>query len=148
MSELVNISQKYNLQLCIGCGKCSSVCLLGEVFGYNMWEIFPRNIIEEIKVNPEKGEIISKLVWYCFRCNICKKGCPQGVEFSLFVGEVREKFYPPKKVREILTCKSCGKYLGGHLRWKEYIEEKVQQEIELLCRECKKYNILTEIKKI
>jgi heterodisulfide reductase subunit C len=148
VSKIGNIIQKYNLHLCIGCGKCSSVCLLGEIIGYKRWKIFPRNIIEEIKVNPNNEEVISKLIWYCFRCNTCKKGCPQGVEFADFIREMREKFYYKVEKEIILTCKNCGEYLGGHIKWKEYLVKKIAQEIELLCRKCKKYNILTEIKKV
>ncbi|MDW7775229.1 MAG: (Fe-S)-binding protein [Methanosarcinales archaeon] len=71
-----------NIQLCYQCGKCTAICPMRRVV-----KTAPRSNIYRENIYRTRTEDI----WNCLTCNLCYDGCPQGVNYSEFVRETREK---------------------------------------------------------
>jgi heterodisulfide reductase subunit D len=83
--RILAILRKYNLYLCLECGKCSASCprmLTGK-------EYSPRLLAHKLIVEPGDEAFIENSVWECLTCGLCTERCPSGIEINRFIMEMR-----------------------------------------------------------
>jgi len=95
LQDILRKRQVYN---CIECGKCSSVCPIGQING----AFYPRIIMR--KAMYENPELMSDgLLWSCLNCGRCDEVCDLDVHFYELIKDLRaacvnwggEAIYPP-----------------------------------------------------
>lgn len=88
-SEIKRLVEVYNLRskafYCYQCGTCSGSC---PVFSANP-EYNPRRMIESLINGTWETYLNSDIVWLCTTCHMCLERCPQKVEVSEILAEVR-----------------------------------------------------------
>jgi len=72
-----------NLNLCLECGKCSSLCPMIDFYGHYDYDRSTRGVVERIFFEPEN--IDDEDLWYCLACEECSFFCPSGVNFQGFM---------------------------------------------------------------
>lgn len=81
------ILRKRQVYNCIECGKCSSVCPIGQING----EYYPRLIMRKaIYENPEMME--DGLLWSCLNCGRCDEVCDLDVHFYELIKDLRTEY--------------------------------------------------------
>ena len=78
-----------NLNLCLECGKCSSVCPMLVLYGNYNYDRSPRGVVERMSLN-DPGTLDDETFWYCLTCQECSFYCPSGVDFQNFMMALRE----------------------------------------------------------
>ncbi len=84
-SLLWDYVKKTNVQYCIECGKCSSVCPIARI---NM-DYSPRRTVERFLLGFEEKVLTGKELWMCSACYLCRERCPQDVKFPEFIRACR-----------------------------------------------------------
>lgn len=83
MSALRELRHETRADVCLECGKCSSMCPLGTRADFSARRIAGQDLHDEIE-----GQGIG--VGRCLTCAACEERCPQGVRFTEFVRGLRE----------------------------------------------------------
>ena len=78
------ILRKRQIYNCVECGKCSSVCPIGQING----EYYPRIIMRKaLYDNPEMMD--DGLLWSCLNCGRCDEVCDLDVHFYEMIKDLR-----------------------------------------------------------
>lgn len=85
MKAIDEAIKKTNVNFCLDCGKCTSICPVA----IRHSEFSPRNVIGKVIHEPHENFINSDLVWECLTCRSCRERCPADVFFSGFSKEAR-----------------------------------------------------------
>jgi heterodisulfide reductase subunit C len=103
-SEVKNSHIGRTLPYCYQCGTCSSSCpVAGEM------DIKPHEMVELIKMGRKEALAQSKAIWQCSTCYMCTERCPQGVQLTSIILNLRdiamrEGVLIPEAVKE--SCKN------------------------------------------
>jgi Fe-S oxidoreductase len=81
---LTEESWKVDLQMCIGCARCLSVCPLRGHEGLD-----PRKLIHLVALGQEEEVINSDWIWKCTGCDRCTNICPMGFTMSSLITRAR-----------------------------------------------------------
>lgn len=127
---------------CLECGKCTSVCPMGDLFEDFSYDVSPRGIVEKALLDLDL--VNDGSIWFCLTCDVCTDGCPSGVRLKDFIKSLR-LLAMEEGIREAgLFCKRCGKYfLPTHTL--DYLretlgDEKAPLDWLNLCHRCRKYS--------
>ena len=91
MDELRRLRRATAADLCVECGKCTSMCPLGTRADFSARRIATEDLREEVA---GRGVGVGR----CLTCGACEERCPQGVHFTEFVRGLRA-FVPPARRR-------------------------------------------------
>ena len=75
---------KAELEMCMTCGKCLSVCPL---HGYSEWD--PRKVVRMVLLGLEREVIESEFIFQCTGCERCSYVCPMGVRVGTLITRAR-----------------------------------------------------------
>jgi len=75
---------KADLNYCMSCGKCLSVCPLHE---YSEWD--PRKVVRLTLLGLEQEVIDSDFIYQCTGCERCSSVCPMGVKIGNLITRAR-----------------------------------------------------------
>ena len=149
-SIIKDLFYENNLNLCIECGKCSSICPLKDIFPEYSYENSPRGIINKFLfdffIMNEKEILEDSTLWYCMTCTVCKNNCPAGVNFPGFISSLREVLLSNNFEKYACKCKRCENYFIPlvHLL---YLKKKVSEEPVLdYCPKCRKRLLSKKVK--
>ena len=65
-------------EVCYQCGACAGGCPVGELH----WDFNPRRLIGKILRDELDDVIHDDKIWLCASCHTCLERCPQGIEIS------------------------------------------------------------------
>lgn len=147
ISEAIErLARRYELVLCVECGKCVAVCPMGELFDDFSYEVSPRGVIEGILLRTEK--LGDGRLWFCLTCNLCTDLCPAGVRFRDFVEAVRGLTIKAGITEHGVCCRNCNVYLWPQ-HTIEYLKRtlgEAAEEILTLCPRCRQYDLGEKVK--
>lgn len=83
--DLLKIVQGFRGYQCLDCGKCTSVCSVAAIDT----RFSPRGIVQLVTGSPRDEVLASRDIWQCRACGRCTVRCPQNVEFSSLVRDLR-----------------------------------------------------------
>lgn len=73
-----------DLEKCLQCGKCVSVCPAARLSSYNS-----RQMIQDLNKGQIEKVISSEELWQCFFCSSCYAACPKSINFPFAVAMLR-----------------------------------------------------------
>ncbi len=73
------------LTMCYQCGMCTGGCPVAHVNS----EYNPRRIVESVILGQHAEILRSELIWLCTSCHSCLERCPQRIEVSELLVELR-----------------------------------------------------------
>ncbi len=73
------LTQKYELENCIQCKKCTKNCPSAKHDG-----IVPHDVVREVRDGTYSGD-----PWTCLMCHRCSMVCPKGIEVAELIMEIR-----------------------------------------------------------
>jgi heterodisulfide reductase subunit C len=137
------------LNLCVECGKCSSICPMVKLYGEYVHDRGTRSIVERLCFDPDR--IDDEALWYCWACTECTFYCPSGVDFQSFISSFRQLLASHGYTEYACFCKVCGTYMMPK-RQLRYLEATLDGNgsVELLyeCSNCKKDKYLSALHKL
>jgi len=83
--DLLKVIQGFRGYQCLDCGKCTAVCSVAEIDT----RFSPRGIVQLVTGEPRDDVLASGDIWQCRACGRCTVRCPQNVEFSSLIRELR-----------------------------------------------------------
>lgn len=88
---------KVNLRDCYQCGKCSAGCPMAEDMDYT-----PQQIMHLLQLGLVDTALEARGPWVCAQCMVCSTRCPQNIDISAIMLEVRRESHAQGKrvVRE------------------------------------------------
>ena len=125
--------KRYGLNLCLECGKCSSVCPMLNLYGEYLYDRCPRGVVERMSFESDRLE--DEALWYCLTCDECSFFCPSGVDFKNFMMALRDYLIEHGLRGFAVFCPQCGVYLmpkkefehlvkdSGHIKTKDLLAE-------------------------
>ncbi|MGD9200648.1 MAG: (Fe-S)-binding protein [Chitinispirillia bacterium] len=125
-------SWKADLNYCMACGKCASICPL---HGYT--DIDPRKAVRMVVLGDEKNLINNDFIFQCTGCDKCTLECPMGVKIGNMITRARSmRIMEEKPGKAQLTC-DLHRDKGNNMQipteeWietVEWMEEELQSEI-------------------
>jgi len=85
MKSINEAIKETNVNFCLDCGKCTSICPVA----LRKPDFTPRNMIGRIAHEPLENILYSDLIWDCLTCRSCRERCPADVYFSGFCKDIR-----------------------------------------------------------
>jgi len=143
---LEQLANRFDLNLCVQCGKCVAVCPMGQIFDDFSYEVSPRGIIERVLLNFEIPE--EDHLWFCLACDLCTDLCPAGVYFRDFVETSRQLVIKAGVTEYGSFCRGCGGYLWPNhtvMYLKQLLGDSTE-EFLTLCASCRQYNFGRKMK--
>lgn len=137
-AKIEHLVQAHHLNLCLECGKCSSVCVMLNLYGEYLYVRSPRGVVEQMSLDPENIE--AEALWYCLACDECSFYCPSGVNFKDFMMALRELLIRFGYKDFAVFCSDCGEYLMPKKEFEflvkdsDYIKTK---DLLGVCQQCK-----------
>ena len=107
LEELDEIRKEAGLDRCLECGKCTSICPMGEMYRSFGYAISPRGIIEQAR--KDERILYSASIWHCLECDECTKACVSGITFRDFMRKLRDLARRRGVIPSGAACRRCGK---------------------------------------
>ena len=139
-----------NLNLCLECGKCSSVCPMLVLYGNYNYDRSPRGVVERMSLN-DPGTLDDETFWYCLTCQECSFYCPSGVDFQNFMMALREILIAQGLKKFAVFCPTCGVYLMPKKEFEYLVKDsdgRKTGELLSICPRCKQKNYTETLRRV
>ena len=148
--QIEKIFHENNLNLCIECGKCSSVCPMKDIFSEYSYNISPRGIINTFLFNfiilSEKDILKKEFIWYCMTCTVCKNQCPAEVDFPGFISALRKLLLEKNIKKHMVECERCEDRFISVFQFL-YVEKSIEEDnLARVCPKCKRKLLSQKVK--
>ncbi len=147
--KIDSLIKTHNLNLCLECGKCSSVCPMLNLYGEYLYDRFPRGVVERMSFDPHR--IDDEALWYCLACDECSFFCPSGVNFKNFMMALREYLIRHGHKDFAVFCPDCGVYLMPKKEFEYLVKDskyiKTKDLLEV-CSRCKQKNYTETLRRV
>jgi heterodisulfide reductase subunit C len=138
-ARLDEIAAEAGLERCLECGKCTSVCPMGDLYRDFGFDVSPRGIVE--RARRDRRILYSAAIWQCLECEECTRACVSQIGFRGFMRKLRDLARQCGVIPEGTACRRCGRiFLPGQAM--RYIESKTAglekaREYLHLCPSCR-----------
>ena len=148
-TKIEHLIQAHHLNLCLECGKCSSVCPMLNLYGEYLYDRSPRGVVERMSLDPE--HIDDEVLWYCLACDECSFYCPSGVNFKNFMMALRELLIQHGYKGFAVFCSECGVYLMPKKEFEYLVKDSEHvktKDLLAVCPRCKQKSYTDTLRRV
>lgn len=138
-ARLDEIKAEAGLERCLECGKCTSVCPMGDLYRDFGFAASPRGVVE--RARRDRQILYSAAIWQCLECDECTRACVSQIGFRSFMRKLRDLARQCGVIPQGVACRRCGRIFlpaqaMGYIESKSGSPEKAREYLRL-CPTCR-----------